>query len=310
MTLEQRRLTAIAKGQLGVVTREQARAAGFSDYQLRHRVQSGVLEQVGPNAFRLPSAQRTHAEQLAELMLDIGGEVWVAGPSAAALFGFDGFALEPPFHVTIKRGRDVHRVGHKVHTTKVLLPGDEVEWGGFRTFKPTRTLLDLARMVPIDRLTIAVESALRDRWVTEAGLRRRVLSASPIGRFGTRNLLAVLDERDRKLGAHSFLERAFLEAVERSGLPRPDTQQVLSRARDRVVRVDFRFAGTPLVVEVLGYRFHRSKHDMQRDVERVNALVIDGFLPLQFTYEDVIEREAEILATVRAALAPYLAASA
>ena len=53
------------------------------------------------------------------------------------------------------------------------------------------------------------------------------------------------------------------------------------------MRVDCRFAGTPVVVELLGYRWHRTKDQMARDVERLNALVLDGFRPMQFTYDQV-----------------------
>ncbi len=296
MAINQRRLTAIATGQLGAITREQAHRAGYSDFQLRHRVQSGVLEQVGPNAFRLPAIDPSMEALLNGLMLDVGGRVWVSGPTAAALYGFDGFELRPPFHLTIVRGRDVQRVGHKIHTTKVLPEADQAERLGFRTFLPARLLLDLARIETDERLMSAVECALRDRWVTEATLRRRVAELSPIGRFGVSKLVAVLDQRDRKLGAHSFLERAFLELIEHAQLPRPECQQVLARGGDRVVRVDFRFPGTRLVVEVLGYRFHRTRQDMQRDSERMNALVLGGYVPLQFTYEDVLERPADLVA--------------
>jgi hypothetical protein len=222
----------------------------------------------------------------------------VSGPTAAALFDVDGFVLKPPFHVTIERGRDVKRVGHRVHTTRVMPPGEETERHGFLTMLPTRVVIDMARDLPVDRLETAVESCLRDRWFSEASLRRRIAQLTSPGRFGMDKLLAVLDERHRKLGAHSWLEAEFLKLVERHGLPRPDCQQVLSRSRDRVVRVDFRFPGTNIVVEVLGHRFHRSKADMQRDSERMNALIIDGFRPLQFTYDDVVTQPGLMISTL------------
>lgn len=300
--MHQRRLAALAKGQLGVFTRAQAREVGFSTSQLRHRVRSGVLEQIGTNVFRFPGAPMGPGAQLHALVLDVGGDVWVAGPTAAALYGFDRFELAPPFHLTIRRGRDVQRVRHRIHTTVFVASDDETIRDGFRTFKPARLLLDLARIVDAGQLAVAVECAMRDRWVSDWALRRRVAELSPLGRYGTQNLLAVLDERDRKLGAHSFLERSFLELVERAGLPRPMCQEVLGRARDRVVRVDFRFPGTRVIVEVLGYRFHRSKQSMQRDAERLNSLVLGGQLPLQFTYEDVLDDPEHVVSTLAQAL--------
>lgn len=302
MTLNHRRITAIATGQLGTVTRAQAHAAGLSNFQLRHRVQSGVLDQVGPNAFSVPMIDSSQEVQLNALLLDIGGAVWVSGPTAAALYGFDGFSLSAPFHVTIRRGRDVQRVGHKIHTTRVLPESDQCMFRGFLTMRPARVLIDLARSETPESLAVAVEAAFRDHWVSEARLRKRIGELQTPGRYGIPKLLGVLDERDRKLGAHSWLEREFLRLVDEAGLPRPACQEVLTRSRDRVVRVDFRFPGTPLVVEVMGYRFHRTKRDMQRDAERINALVLDGFVPLQFTYDDVVDQPADTITTVARAL--------
>jgi len=42
---------------------------------------------------------------------------------------------------------------------------------------------------------------------------------------------------------------------------------------------------------------------MARDAERLNALLLDGLLPMQFTYDQVTIQPAEVLATLRHALA-------
>ena len=55
------------------------------------------------------------------------------------------------------------------------------------------------------------------------------------------------------------------------------------------MRVDCRFPGTPVIVEVLGYRWHRgNRSQFNRDAERVNALVLQGYVVLQFTYDHVV----------------------
>jgi very-short-patch-repair endonuclease len=77
---------------------------------------------------------------------------------------------------------------------------------------------------------------------------------------------------------------------------------VLTRAGSRLVRVDFRFAGTPVVVEVLGYRYHRTPEQLRRDAERMNALVTDGLRPYQFSYEQVVDAGADVVEQTRRAL--------
>jgi very-short-patch-repair endonuclease len=80
------------------------------------------------------------------------------------------------------------------------------------------------------------------------------------------------------------------------------TQQVASRTGERLVRVDFRFPRTPVVVEVLGYRDHRTATQMARDAERTNALLADGFAPFQFTYAQIVADPTAIMSTVTSAL--------
>jgi very-short-patch-repair endonuclease len=79
-------------------------------------------------------------------------------------------------------------------------------------------------------------------------------------------------------------------------------QVVLGRARDRMVRVDARFPGTPVVVELLGYRFHRTTTQMRRDADRLNALVLDGLRPYQFTYDHVVLEPDRMIDDLRQAL--------
>jgi very-short-patch-repair endonuclease len=75
----------------------------------------------------------------------------------------------------------------------------------------------------------------------------------------------------------------------------------------RLIRVDFRFPGTNVVVEVLGYRYHRSREQMALDAARMNALIADGYAPFQFTYEQVTERSHNVVATLRRVLGSTVA---
>jgi hypothetical protein len=270
-------------------SRSQAHEAGVSDRRLRVMVARGAIEPIGPNAFRVAGAPVTARSELVGLLLDVAGDVRASGPTAAALHGFDGYRVRAPFHLTVARGRSLQRVGHVIHTTADLPLIDRSTVDGIATTSPARTLIDLARTESAEQLTVALDSGLRDGRFNESHLHRRIVALRTKGRFGIPKLLAVIDGSEITRGGHSWLEREFLRLIAVAGLPRPETQVVLSRARDRLVRVDFRFPGTPIVVEVLGYRFHRSPSELRRDAERINALVLDGFAPMQFTYEQVVD---------------------
>jgi len=302
MTTDHRRIAAVATGQLGAFTRQQAHRAGLTDRQLRGRVQSGLLDQIGPHAFRIAGAPGGPVADLRALLLDIGQPCWASGPTAAALHGFDGFTLRRPFHVTVPRERNVRRMGAVVHSTAHLPQLDREAVAGLPTTSPTRTIVDLARDETPPRLTATVDGALRDGLTSEDLLHRRITALRTRGRYGIPMLLDVLDGRECTRGGHSWLEREFLRLVATADLPAPETQAVLTTAGDHLVRVDCRFPGTPVVVELLGYRWHRTKAQLARDSERLNALVLDGFTPFQFTYDQVVTESSTVLATVHLAL--------
>jgi len=108
--------------------------------------------------------------------------------------------------------------------------------------------------------------------------------------------------RRRHAAGTAWLERRFLALVNAADLGALATQQVLTRTRTSVVRVDCRFEDVPLVVELLGYRWHRSNEQLARDAARVNALQLAGFVVLQFTYDQVALDPDQVIEDVRLAL--------
>ncbi len=302
MTGGLRRVTAIATGQLGAFTRSQAHAAGLSDKQLRSRVQSGILTQPGPNVFRLVGADDTPLHRLRSVALDIGGDVVASRFTAAALHGFDGYHLTAPFDLTIGRHRRVRRSPHRIHTAVEIPRIDRCEIDGVPATRAARTLIDLARHESAEQLTVALDSALRDRLVTETALHRRIVALRRQGMHGLPRLVDVIEGVEAIRGGHSWLEREFLRLVAAAGLPCPRTQVVMAERSGRLVRVDFDFEGTDVVVEVLGYRWHRTKRQLEIDTTRLNALIADGRRPYQFTYSGIVERPAAVVAELRSAL--------
>lgn len=241
-------------------------------------------------------------DEIQDLIDDVGGLCLASGPSSAGLLGFDTFTLAPPFHLTIERGRFVHRVGHVIHTSSFIPLIDRTMVDDVPCTSATRTLFDLAPMVDAKRLTIALDSAIRDGLTTDDFLFRQLAARRSRGHKGTTAMLRVLEGAEIVRGGQSWLERAFLELIAGAGLPRPRTQQVLARRGDRLVRVDCHFPEADLVVELLGYRFHRSTYELQVAAERANALTLRGLRMIQFTYDHVVLHPAVVIATLREAL--------
>ena len=269
---------------------------------LRGRIQSGLLDQIGVRTYASPLLPKTPLGQLTALILDVGEPVWAFGRTAAALHGMDGFPLAAPFHLVTERSRNVSRVGHVIHTVVGLEPIDREIAQELAATSPTRTLIDLARHETSHALMLALDSAIRDLQTTEDFLHRRINELRSKGRYGIPQLLSVIEGVEITRGGHSWLERRFLELIRAEGVPAPETQVVLSRRSDRLVRVDCWFASARLVVELLGYRWHRTPLQMARDAERANQLMLDGHRMLQFPYSVVAEKPAEMMVDLRRAL--------
>lgn len=309
MTKADRRIAALATGQLGTFTRAQANDAGLSDRQLRSRIQSGFLIKTGPNSYRVAGAPVTRDSQLRALIADIGGDVLASGPTAAALHGFDGYRLRQPFHLIVPIGRDVKRVGAVVHRKQPVDRIDRATVGGIAVTSGVRTVIEIARTAGPDEIDRALESLFMLGLTNEDLLMRRIAVLRSQGRYGIPAILDAIDRRTLTAGTESWLEREYLRLVAGAGLPVPIAQQVLTRAGDRLVRVDFRFPGTRVVVELLGYRYHRSRTQMNRDAARQNALIAEGFSPFQFTFDQVSGAPNEVIYTTRLALARSLPAA-
>ncbi len=299
-----RQLSERTTDQYGVFTTGQARAAGLTTKQLRRRLAEGSLERVGSHTLRGSFVEQSILAELAALVLDCGEGAVVSGPTAAAIHGLDGFTLRPPFHITIPRGRLIERPPHVIHTTTELPPEDRTMRHGIPVFSVSRTIIDVAKFVRASTLTAGLDSALRDRLVTEDLLHERIARIRCRGRYGIPKLIDVIEGCEASRGGHSWLERRFLQICARAGLPPPITQDVVTDAKGKMVRVDFRFPGTRVIVEVLGYRWHRgNRQQFSRDAERINALVRGGMWPIQFTYDHVTLEEAWVAAEVRSTLA-------
>jgi hypothetical protein len=302
MTERLTRLVAVANGQHGAFSNEQAHDSGVPDHVLRGWITSGLLQPAGVRTLRAATSPNSVESQMAAFVVDIKPEFWFSFRTSAALLGVEGFALRRPFDVTLARGSWVARVGLTVHTSIEIDPIDTTVIDGFQAMSAARTVIDLAPSLSPRQLTVLIDGFIRDRLTTELEILERVAALRTQGRAAIPKLIAVLDGAEPSKGGHSWLERRFLDLLAAAGMPRPTTQAVVGRVDGRVIRVDCRFPGTPVVVELLGYRWHRTKEQMQRDTARMNRMMLDDLVPLQFTYDDMVSRPTASLGVVDAAL--------
>jgi hypothetical protein len=302
MTNDERSLRATAQGQHGAFLIGQAHDSGIPDHVLRGWVRSGLLDRFGSRTLRSGTSSFDNVDDAGALLLDIRPKAWLSFVTAGALLSFDGLRLEPPYDVTLLRGTYVTRPGLRVHTSAHMPLSDRVFIDGLPVTNPVRTIIDLSSTLSAKALTAVIDGALRDRLITEEALLARVAELRTQGRYGIPKLLSVIEGVEASRGGHSFLERRFLELIAGAGLPRPEVQRHLGRVDGRLIRVDCYYPTPDVVIELLGYRWHRSRAQMNRDLERVNRMTLDGRSVLQFTYDQVIHRSNWVIEQVREAL--------
>ncbi len=281
------RLRATANGQHGAFSIEQARSAGIPARVLRGWVKSGLLDATGVRTFRSALQPPDPFTDLAGLIRDVRPKTWISHETAGAIIGFETLDIQLPYDLTVRRGDLFRRPGVRLHTATVLEPADVTMRHGLPITSPIRTLIDLAPRLGNKRLTQILDGALRDRLFTETALIERIARLRSQGKYALPRLLAVIDGAEPSRGGHSWLERRYLELAAARGLPRPTVQAVVGRVDGRTIRVDCRYPGTPVVVELLGYRWHRTRAQLQRDTDRMNQMILDGLVPFQFTYDHI-----------------------
>lgn len=229
------------------------------------------------------------------VLMSLGPGACAAGRTAAALLGW-GMLVEPGRTIDVAvrhghgssvrspgvvvrqaRGRDVVR--------RRVLPGT----ADMRLTAPVQTVLDCARSLPLLQAVVIADSALRSGDVTVAELRAVVGRIA--GRPGAARLRRVVELCDPESG--SVLESVLRVRLHLAGIT-GWASQVTVRALPPL-RVDFCFAAAGLVVEADGARWHP---EPSRDRLRDNALAIQGWRVLRYSWADVVHDHRRVVAEV------------
>jgi very-short-patch-repair endonuclease len=282
----------IANRQHLLITRDDVTHCRLSSQQWCDRVDDGIWLPAAERIFRHRATPLTWELRVRAASMSLGRNAALYGPTSAQWWGLDGFdGNQVEFVVPrIRRSLDP---SVQLHTTRRWSTADLISHDGVRTTSAARTIIDLAgsgtSVVFIEK---AIDSAIRLRLTTIPRLTKRMTELAP-GRPGVRLLREILLDS----GGESFLERRFLRLIRAARLPRP-TCQVIYAASGRVMRVDFEFHDTDVVVEVSGRFGHTSDRDRQKDARRRNALQQLGKTALEFTTVDVMSPPDYVLATL------------
>lgn len=272
------------------MTTVQARAAGLTQRQLATLVRHGWRRQTQGIYLAPELADGFRASIRGALLACPDGTT--SETTAGRLYGLWGLpkwtASELPC-LLYPAGRTYNaRRGIKLRSG--LQPGESVIVAGIPTTTLGLTVAHLSRVLRVDDLVCALDSALRLGWRPgdDAGDRPPHL----------RSALALADGR-----SESALETRLRLLLTRAGLP-PEAVQFEVRREDGsfVARVDLAYPSVRLAVEVDGKEVHQLPEALFRDRERANDLVEERWRVIRFTWRDVMYDPESVIRRIRKAL--------
>jgi hypothetical protein len=286
------KLARLASQSHGVVTRSELLAAGLSRDEIRHRLRRGSLIAEYRGVYRVGHrAPSVEARYMAAVRACGDGAV-LSGLAAAYLLGLLRGPPSAP-EVTAPTERQVR--GVRTRRARRISRRDVTVWRGIPVTSVPRTLVDIASVLPFDALARAVH---------EAGIRHHTtpdqVEAALARQPNARNASTL--RRVLHGDAHvtlSRLESRFLKLLRDNGLPLPLTNRPAGTKY-----VDCRWPDQCLTVELDSYRYHRSRHAWEQDRRREREAHARGDDFRRYTYDDVTEQPAVVLAELRSLTAP------
>lgn len=287
-------LARLAAAQRGLFTRAQARACGYSAYQIRRRLERGEWCAVlGPVLVSTGSGvpPRDIAAHLA-----VPGSV-LAGPSAARLHGIPVPAAAPC--LLVRPGTHVDWPGIRGLRDPVQ-PTDVTRFGRLLVTTRPRTVFDCVRVLPDPAALDLLDRALQQRWTTLDDFVARVHAF--VGRRGAARMARMARVAGSR--ARSAAERVAVRLLRQAGLTgwRPNVE-IRDRSGALIGIGDIVFGQAHVVIEVDGRAHHVTPEQFERDRARQNRLVAEGWTVLRFTWRDLTRRPGHVVELVRRMIA-------
>ncbi len=303
------RLSRVARRQFGVVTTQQAQAAGLSHDALATLVRSRVLVRRFRGVYAFLGTPDSREARWLAAQFAIGRRAILSHGTAAAIHGLDHGAAHDAVHVIVSRRSRESRPGIVVHESPSLQVASVHRYGVLRVTSVPRTLCDLAGDIEDpERMRRLVAAAVRSGDVDIDQLREE------IGRrrtFPGRTLLrhAVAELSPLEPMAREELESLFLRITTRAGMAPTAMNHGVTDADGRTRYLDAVWLPERVYAELDSRRFHGTLVDWHDDQRRENAVLLAGYGPcLRFSWWDLLHHATLVVDTIRRALSAAAAA--
>jgi very-short-patch-repair endonuclease len=280
----------------GVFTRPLARSAGWSERQIRYRVETDQWVRVAGTAFA-PRELAIGPPELGAAALLTWPDAVISHRLAGALWGLPGCEGDVAT-VTVPLRRVVR--GYRLRPWRADLPASDIgQTLGLAVTNRERTAADLLAGLPWTEARGLWAWLVTRRQMDLPGLASAISQRKYL--IGTPQLRRLYEVS--ATGSLSAAEDVGHELLRRAGIRGWRANAAISVDGRIVANVDLLFEKERVVVEIDGWRSHGGREAFQRDRSTQNLLVAAGYTVLRFTWDDVTSRPAYVVATIRLALA-------
>jgi hypothetical protein len=268
--------------QEGVITLDQAHAAGMSRRQVAGMVERGEWRRRYRAVFIDSRAPVTPLQPVIAAFFAVGG--LASHRLALWLWGLTSLRAPRLLEFSVPAGRSSRVQGVVIHRVNAMPEG--FSKGVVAVTSPMRALLDSAAVAP-ELVPDAMVRAFTARLLTPKTLEAEIARASGPGKPGIRALRAALKDLGVGRFTPSQLERRARALFRSYGLPEPLVEVKFGEHGE--YRLDFYWPEADLVIEVDGWSIHAAPGARRRDFRKQNRIVIGNHWILRYDWYDVVE---------------------
>ncbi len=290
----------LLQSQSGVISREQARDAGFTPKAIECQLASGSWQRLYRGAYATFTGALPRAAKLWAVVLRVGPGAVLSHETAAEIHRLTD-KQSARIHVSVPAERRPSQYGKirgvVIHRSRRLVAEWQPPWQLPRT-SVEDTVLDLIASARTVDDAYGWISAAVGRRLTTPELLGKTLAARPRMRWRGWVTAALQDAAG---GIHSPLERNYVHGVERAhGLPAA-RRQARRRHGSGTRYLDNLYEEYGLCVELDGAAAHPAE-GRWRDTHRDNANLVQGTRTLRYGWPDTTEHRCRTAAEVAAVL--------
>ncbi len=289
-------LRGLAECQAGVVSRSQAREAGFSDFAIRARITSGAWERLGRALVLRDVTQAGDLRMAWLLAFNTSIDSVITGPLAVRLGGWNLSGRELIVVDEHHRPAGLPNVHLMRRASARMVPRRD----GLRIAPRRDALVDTLVCTPLRRAEDVLDVALQRRWLHASDLKEIVSQRSGPGRKGVSRLRHL--QQRASSGSRSEAEHQMRLLLRRTRGMWVANYAIRGSDGTIVAEIDFADPHLRIAIEVDGRAFHSDHRSFERDRQRQNMLVLQGWIILRFTWERIVHDPQSVIAEVDAAI--------